>query len=89
MPSVVPSAICIVSAVQADLKVARAQHAASDAAQRSDEELGKLRRELEFMKKEKKGLVQRCTSADRELASSMVSSLEFPDGSTPAAHVSA
>ncbi len=69
------------AAVQADLKVARAQHAASDAAQRSDEEASKLRRELDFMKKEKKGLVQRCTSADRELASSNVSCLEITDGS--------
>ncbi len=66
-------------AVQADLKVARAQHAASDAAQRSDEEVNKLRRELDFMKKEKKGLVQRCTSTDRDLASSMVSCLESTD----------
>ncbi|KAL0038425.1 hypothetical protein WJX77_006050 [Trebouxia sp. C0004] len=57
---------------QADLKVARAQHAASNAAQRSDEEVNKLRRELDFMKKEKKGLVQRCTSAERELGSSMM-----------------
>ena len=72
---------CIVAAVQADLKVARAQHAASDAAQRSDEEASKLRRELDFMKKEKKGLVQRCTSAHRELASSNVSCLETTDGS--------
>ena len=72
---------CIVAAVQADLKVARAQHAASDAAQRSDEEASKLRRELDFMKKEKKGLVQRCTSADRELASSNVSCPETTDGS--------
>ncbi len=67
------------AAVQADLKVARAQHAASDAAQRSDEEVNKLRRELDFMKKEKKGLVQRCTCADRDLASSMVSCLESTD----------
>ena len=69
------------AAVQADLKVARAQHAASDAAQRSDEEASKLRRELDFMKKEKKGLVQRCTSADRELACSNVSCPETTDGS--------
>jgi len=69
------SSQCTMAAVQADLKVARAQHAASDAAQRSDEEVGKLRRELDFMKKEKKGLVQRCMSADRDLASSMVSCL--------------
>ncbi len=53
--------------------MAKAQQAAADAAQRSDEEASRLRRELEVMKKEKRGLVQRCSNFDRELASSMVS----------------
>ena len=59
--------------MQADQKVAKAQQAAADAVQRSHDELSALRRELELTRKEKRGLVQRCTSADREVANAQVS----------------
>ena len=52
--------------------VAKAQQAAAEAAQCSDEEAAKVRRELEALTKEKRGLVQRCTSAERDLAAAMV-----------------
>lgn len=52
--------------------VAKAQQAAADAAQRSDEEAARLRRDSEAWKKEKRGLVQRCTSAERDLAAAVV-----------------
>lgn len=52
--------------------VAKAQQAAGDAAQRSGEEAAKVSRELEALKKEKRGLVQRCTRAERDLAAAMV-----------------
>ena len=58
--------------MQADQVIAKAQQAAADAAQRSDEEAAKVRRELEALKKEKRGLVQRCTRAERDLAAAMV-----------------
>ena len=61
--------------LQADQVVAKAQQAAADAAQRSDEEAAKLKHELEALKKEKRGLVQRCLTAERDLASAMVCSL--------------
>lgn len=54
--------------------VAKAQQAAADAAQRSDEEAAKLKHELEALKKEKRGLVQRCLTAERDLAAAMVCS---------------
>lgn len=55
--------------------VAKAQQAAADAAQRSDEEAAKLKHELEALKREKRGLVQRCISAERDLAAATVRSL--------------
>lgn len=58
--------------------VAKAQQAAADAAQRSDEEAARVRRELEILKKEKRGLVQRCTSAERDLAAAVVRMLCWP-----------
>ena len=58
--------------LQADQVVAKAQQAAADAAQRSDEEAARLRRDLEAWKKEKRGLVQRCTGAERDLAAAVV-----------------
>ena len=58
--------------LQADQVVAKAQQAAADAVQRSDEEAAKARRELEALTKEKRGLVQRCTKAERDLAAAMV-----------------
>lgn len=58
--------------LQADLVVAKAQQAAADAAQRSDEEAARLRRDSEAWRKEKRGLVQRCTSAERDLAAAVV-----------------
>ena len=57
---------------QADQKVVRAQQSAAEAVQRSEEELSSLRRELELTRKEKRGLVQRCTSADREFGNNQV-----------------
>lgn len=52
--------------------VARANEAAAQAAQRSEEEASHLRRELSALKKEKRELVQRCSSSDREQASLLV-----------------
>ena len=60
--------------MQADQKVAKAQKAAADAAQLLEEEMSRLKRDLEFARKEKKGLVQRCLTTDHELASSLVGS---------------
>ena len=62
--------------MQADQKVAKAQQTAAEAVLRSQEELSALKRELELTRKEKRGLVQRCTSADRELANTQVSSAQ-------------
>lgn len=52
--------------------MAKAQKAAADAAQLMEEEMSRLKRDLEFARKEKKGLVQRCLTTDHELASSLV-----------------
>ena len=52
--------------------VAKANQAAAEAAQRSDDEAAHLRRELNALKKEKRELVQRCSASDRELASAVV-----------------
>ena len=52
--------------------VAKANEAAAQAAQRSEEGATHLRRELSALKKEKRELVQRCSSSDREQASLLV-----------------
>ena len=54
--------------------VVKAQQAAADAAQRSDEEAGRLKHEQEALKKEKRALVQRGLTAERDLAAAMVCS---------------
>ena len=61
--------------LQADQVVAKAQQAAADAARRSEEDAAKLKHQLEAVKKEKRGLVQRCLTAEQDLTSATVFSL--------------